>query len=358
MFLAIKEMRYAKLRYGLIIGIMFLVAFVVFLLSGLATGLANEFSQGIVDWKADEIVLSEDANQSFAASQLKQDDLEQVTANEKAPIGIYNGAIKSTDQQLDVTVFGTSKEAFLLPKVTEGESFTADDQLIISQNLADKGFQVGDKVKIGKLDTELTIVGIFPKTYYTVAPVVYTNLDTWTHIKYNDTPFATDGDKPISAVVTKGGDTTIAADTSTDLSKMSIPDFIESIPGYSAQNLTLNAMIYFLFVIVAAIVGIFMYVITLQKTSIFGVMKAQGISNGFIARSIITQSFLVGAMGMAGALLVAIGISFVLPEAMPFMIDPVQWGVSGIILLVVAIIGGLFSIRSVTKVDPITAIGG
>lgn len=358
MFLAIKEMRYAKLRYGLIIGIMFLVAFVVFLLSGLATGLANEFKQGIVDWQADEIVLSEDANQSFAASQFKRSDLDQVSAGEKAPIGLYSGAIKENDQQLDITVFGTAEEAFLLPKVTEGKTFTADNQLIISQNLADKGYHLGDKVKIGKLDTELTIVGIFPKTYYTVAPVVYTNLDTWTHIKYNDTPYATDGDKPLSAIVTKGTSTTIKGDTSTDLAKLSIADFIENLPGYAAQNLTLNAMIYFLFVIVAAIVGIFMYVITLQKTSIFGVMKAQGISNGFIAKSIITQSFLVGAMGVAGALLAAIGVSFILPEAMPFMIDPLQWGSSSLILLLVAIIGGLFSIRSVTKVDPITAIGG
>lgn len=45
MFLAMKEMKYAKLRYGLIIGIMFLIAYVVFMLSGLASGLAEEFKK-------------------------------------------------------------------------------------------------------------------------------------------------------------------------------------------------------------------------------------------------------------------------------------------------------------------------
>ncbi len=49
------------------------------------------------------------------------------------------------------------------------------------------------------------------------------------------------------------------------LQLLTIETFIESIPGYSAQNMTLNAMIYFLFLVVAAVVGIFMYVITLQK---------------------------------------------------------------------------------------------
>lgn len=84
MFLAMKEMKYAKLRYGLIISIMFLIAYVVFMLSGLASGLAEEFKKAIDDWGAQEIVLSEDANQVFAASQLTRGDLDQVNAKEKS----------------------------------------------------------------------------------------------------------------------------------------------------------------------------------------------------------------------------------------------------------------------------------
>lgn len=49
MFLAIKEIRYSKLRYGLIVGIMFLIAYVVFMLSGLANGLSEEFKKAIDD---------------------------------------------------------------------------------------------------------------------------------------------------------------------------------------------------------------------------------------------------------------------------------------------------------------------
>ncbi len=117
-------------------------------------------------------------------------------------------------------------------------------------------------------------------------------------------------------------------------------------------------MIYFLFVIVAAVVGIFMYVITMQKATIFGVMKAQGISNGFIAKSIVAQSFIVGIMGVAAGVLLALATSLILPSAMPFQVLPEKWLMYSGILLVVAVLGGLFSIRGVTKVDPITAIGG
>ena len=59
--------------------------------------------------------------------------------------------------------------------------------------------------------------------------------------------------------------------------KVSVDDFINELPGYSAQNLTFGLMIGFLIVISAIIIGIFMYVLTIQKTPYFGIMKAQGI---------------------------------------------------------------------------------
>ena len=52
-------------------------------------------------------------------------------------------------------------------------------------------------------------------------------------------------------------------------------------------------MIGFLIVIAAIVIGIFIYVLTMQKVNIFGVMKAQGISSGYIAKSIISQTFIL-----------------------------------------------------------------
>ncbi|AZP05585.1 ABC transporter permease [Jeotgalibaca ciconiae] len=358
MFLAIKEMRYSKLRYGLIIGIMLLIAYVVFMLSGLARGLAEEFKKAIDDWDAQEIILSEDANKTFAASQLTRNDIFRIDNSETAPIGLYSGAIDDEENKINISVFGTNEDAFILPKVTEGTSFRRMNDIIISQNLAEKGYKIGDEVKIGNSDEVLTIVGIFPETFYTVTPVIYTSLDTWSILKFGDQPFTSEEEQPINIIAVKTNQGTINNDGKTKLEKLSKDDFIESIPGYSAQNLTLDAMVYFLFFVVAAVVGIFMYVITLQKTNIFGVMKAQGISNTFIAKSIVGQSLMVGLIGVAAAFVLAYLTSFILPEAMPFAIMFDQWFIYSGILILVAVLGGLFSVHTVTKVDPITAIGG
>lgn len=353
MFLALREIRYSKLRYALIIGIMFLIAYVVFMLSGLANGLSEEFKQAIDEWQAKEIVLAQDANKSLTASQLTRGSLDEVSG-EKAPVGLYSGAIKGNDRK-NITLFGTTKDSFILPEVISGKTIQTENDIIISQNLADEGYKVGQQIQIGNYDQKLTIVGIFKASYYSTTPVIYTDLDTWTKLKYGDQPFTSEAQKPINAIVTKQN---TSLKDKTELEKLTIAEFIENIPGYSAQNMTLNAMIYFLFVIVAAVIGIFMYVITLQKTMIFGVMKAQGIRNTFIASSLIAQSFFVGVIGVGIAFGMAALTSLILPAAMPFAIDWTLWGIYSLVLIGVAVIGGVFSIRTIAKVDPITAIGG
>lgn len=45
MFLALNEIMHSKLRYALVAGVMFLIAYLVFFLTGLAYGLAQDNSQ-------------------------------------------------------------------------------------------------------------------------------------------------------------------------------------------------------------------------------------------------------------------------------------------------------------------------
>lgn len=354
MFLALKEMTYSKLRYTLIIGIMFLISLVVFLLSGLANGLSTEFRQVIDQWDAKEIVLSEESNKVLAASQLSMEDLEFVSSNDKSPLGIYSSAIGDSSDKTNITFFGTTTDAFFLPEMTHGETFKKENEVVISQNLADKGYDIGDTITLGSEETPVKVVGIFPETSYVVTPVMYGSVKVVAELKFGKQMVAQNENFPINAILTNST-TNLDSD---HLVGLSTQELIENLPGYSEQNLTLNAMIYFLFVIAAAVIAIFMYVITLQKTAIFGVMKVQGINTWFISKSIIAQSFLVGVFGVVLAAVVTYGLSFVFPAAMPFAIDIKQWLIYGVILIIVSIIGGLFSTITVNKVDPINAIGG
>ena len=134
--------------------------------------------------------------------------------------------------------------------------------------------------------------------------------------------------------------------------------FIESLPGYTEQKLTLNFMIYFLFGISSIIVAIFLYVLTVQKISMFGVMKAQGISSSYLSWSVVAQTFILAFIGtVIGFALTLISGAF-LPAAVPVSFDLILMMFYGVILIVVAMAGAVFSVLTIVRIDPLKAIGG
>ncbi len=68
MYLALKEIFHEKLRYSLIIAMIVLITYLIFILSGLSTGLAGENTQAIDSWGAKSMVLNKDANVNLSQS--------------------------------------------------------------------------------------------------------------------------------------------------------------------------------------------------------------------------------------------------------------------------------------------------
>lgn len=141
-----------------------------------------------------------------------------------------------------------------------------------------------------------------------------------------------------------------------DLEVVGINKFIEDLPGYKPQNLTMNFMITFLFIISATVVGVFLYVITLQKKNLFGVLKAQGFTNGYLMKMVLSQTFILALIGTLIGLVLTILTGFVLPEAVPVEFNIVTLIVFGVVLILTSLIGSLFSVLSIRKIDPLKAI--
>lgn len=355
MFLSLREILYYKSRYFLIGSIIFLIAYVVMILSGLSVGLANEFKEGVENWQAEKVILSDSSNNTLAASQLSDQDVAQIKGGKTSTLSLFSTTVsQGKDKQEDITMFALPDKSVIAPHVLEGRKNTATGEIVISQSLADKGFEVGDKIKVGNYKVPLKIVGISKSATYSATPIVYGSFATLAKAQNGQEAKQAPA---VNAVVVKSGKPSLGANQSGNLKMISIKTLINRIPGYSAQNTTLSAMIYFMFVIVLLIVGVFMYVITLQKVPIFGIMKAQGISNGTIAKTLLWQGFWLGVVGVAVALGISYGTSFILPAAMPFMIDWGQWLIYGGILVLVSIFGSVFSIITIRKVDPTKAIG-
>ncbi len=64
---------------------------------------------------------------------------------------------------------------------------------------------------------------------------------------------------------------------------------VNNLPGYAAEQLTIKMILWVLVIISAAVLGVFFYVITIQKQKQFGVLKAIEMSMSEIARYIMSQ---------------------------------------------------------------------
>lgn len=354
MFLALKEIQYSKLRYLLVIGLLFLVSYLVFFLTGLAYGVAESNRSAVDKWDADHIVLADGVSNRITMSQLPLEASDDVTADQKEPIGIQMALFDSPNDEAETIsgqLLGIDKEGFLMPNIVEGKTFAEENEVVVDQSLAEENeLQLGDKLTFNNYDDELTIVGLTDNAKLSVQPAIYLSLDDYE--KLEGTPGS--AEQPIINAVVVRGDAEV---NESDFDYSAIGDFINDLPGYSAQNLTFGLMIGFLVIISAIVIGIFIYVLTLQKVSTFGVMKAQGISNRYIIYSVVAQTFLLSAVGVLTGLLLTYLTSLVLPPQVPYLNNWAFYGVLTMLMIVVATLGGLFSARTITKIDPLDAIG-
>ena len=349
MFLAWNEIKRNKLKFSLIICILILISYLLFLLSGLAKGLINMNTEGIKKWNADAIVMNKDANQTVAQSIVDKDKVDgkykkQATLKQTGVI-----ASNGNDEE-NVLMFGTEQPSFLVPKIVKGHKVHKDKEVMIDQSLANKGFKVGDQLSLSQSDVKLKVVGVTESAKYNASPVIFANNQTVAKVNPQ-----LQGDK-VNAVVVKDKKW---KDKSLDskLEAVSMDNFIEQLPGYKPQNLTLNFMITFLFIISATVIGVFLYVMTLQKKQLFGVLKAQGFTNGYLSKVVLSQTFILALIGTVIGFGLTLLTSAFLPDAVPIKLDLLTLLLFGVALIVISLLGSVFSILSIRKIDPLKAIG-
>ncbi|OJG30579.1 efflux ABC transporter permease [Enterococcus casseliflavus] len=333
---------------------MFLIAYLVFFLTGLAYGLAQDNRMAVDKWEADQILLTEEANDNLNMSMLPRSLYDEVDAPEKAVLAQTAGVLTKEDngEKVDVTFFGIDPDQFLAPNITDGEMFASDDEAVADSSIEEEyGISIGDTIKLAGSDKKLKIVGFTDNARFSVAPVLYTSIGAYQEIRFEKEDDSENA--RINAIVTRGKIKEVPDDlVATDISK-----FINELPGYNAQVLTFGFMIGFLIVIAAIVIGIFIYVLTMQKSEIFGVMKAQGISSRYIAFSVIAQTFLLATSGVLIGGLATIGTALVLPAAVPFQINLLFFASISVMMILIAMLGAFFSVRTIVKIDPLKAIG-
>ena len=361
MFLGLKELRYNKSKYALIVGILILLVFMVLFLSGLANGLAMATSGAIEDAKAEYYVLSEDADDIITRSTLSDKQLQGVlamTTDTVTAIDLQRMSIEleGDDTKRDMTYMAVDPDSFMMPKVIEGKTLVSTDtgySIVLDDSFKDDGVAIGDNVFDSTTGTEMKVVGFAKDILYGHTSMGIISTDTYTKIRTLITPSY---EKVYHVFAIKGEDVeNIRLKGVEVLSKASV---ISKIPGYAQEQTTINMILWVLVIVSAAMLGVFFYVITIQKLQQFGVLKALGAEMKMLSGMIIFQVLLLAGGSMIIGNILTFAMAGMLPSSMPFSLKGPSAIMISLAFVLISVLCSLISLIKVAKVDPLITIGG
>jgi putative ABC transport system permease protein len=361
-FLALREIRHAKLRFAMITGVIVMVSSLVFILSGLANGLSAGNTEAIDAMRIDGFVVSRGSDYLLDRSTVPNGAVETIAAIDgietAEPLGVSSDNItkRGSDDVIGVSFFGLANDSVIAPGTSSGEELGAEQNgVVIDETLTQDGIGVGDTIVTDPGGVELTVVGVTTGHSYRLRPTIFMSLDLWRQVQPGRDGADADA---VTTIVVRGDDAGLAAipETVSGVMVGSKQQVASHIPGESEQNATLLLIQVFLVVIAAGVIAAFFYIITLQKMPELGVMKAIGTSTAYLARAMIAQVLILALVGVLLGISVADTLALVIGNAVPYSITGQRMALFGGILLLVAVGGTALSLTRVARVDPLDAI--
>lgn len=368
MFLAIREMRFAKARYTLIAVIMVLLAFLVLFITGLAQGLAYDSASSVKNMKATHFMMEEHSDRRFTRSQIGDEQAEQAQrmagSGNAAPLGVRMTTVvpAGDSAKVDVTLLAVDLKGWLAPTVVEGISpaALAAGDVLADQSLQESGVSLGTVLADQASGMKWTVRGFVKNESFSHTPVVFLTRQAWSELNAQSPRQGGTGASGLyNAIAIKA-----SASKASELEKV-LPgtevitkaDAVSAIPGYKEEQGSLTMMIAFLFIISAFVLAVFFYVITIQKTAQFGILKAIGTRTPYLAKSVAVQVLVLSVGSLAVSILLVKLFEAALPSSMPFQLGLSSLSLTCLSFLGMSMAGSLFSVWKVAKIDALDAIG-
>ena len=373
MFIALRDLAYARGRFLLMGLVIALVAYLMTLLSGLAAGLVKNNISGLMSLPATHVAFEYDDRPNYRNSMVDREMWEgwagQPGVRAMHPLGhtLFSGR-SNRDEPLELVLWGISPGTFLEPEVYEGQKLgTLDNGVIISRLLADKGVGIGDTITLDRVLTELEVVGIAAEANIGHVPIVYAHLPKWQEATYGPPGGPPPGETLPAILFDYASVIALQLDEGVDIENIDI-DYgtvtrdkqgsFEASTGYVEELFSVVMIQGFLIVISAVVIGAFFSIWTIQRTREIGLVKALGASNGYLIRDALGQAtiLLIGATAVGLTAGLISGRIFE-RSGNPFMFQPDTVSMAVALLMLGGLAGAALSIRRIASVDPIIALG-
>jgi putative ABC transport system permease protein len=375
MFLALRDLAFAKGRFALMSMIIALVAFLMTLLSGLASGLIKNNISALMALDVTHIAFEYNERPNYRNSMVERDMWEGwrtadgVLAAEPLGHTMFTARRPDNEPLDDVVLWGVEPGSFLEPTVFAGKQLQGpEDGVIISALLANKhAVRLGDVIVLDRVLTKLKVIGISEEQNIAHVPVIYAPMRKWQEATYGPPGGPPPGEVLPDILFDYASVIALKLAPEADIEALDIDEGTVSLDknsayaassGYKEEVQTVQMIQAFMVIISALVIGAFFTIWTIQRTQEIGLVKALGGSSGYLLKDTMGQALIVMFLAVSLGTLVAVWLGLSLEESgKPFMLvrDDIL-GSSGL-LIVAGLVGSMVSVRLITRIDPIIALG-
>jgi putative ABC transport system permease protein len=370
-FLALAEIRRARLRFGLLAGAVGLLVFLVLFVQAITGNLITQFIGALDNQSAQVLVYGADARQNLEGSRVTDAQVAAVAAvpgvARAEPLGEGTFSVTAGGETRDAVLFGYVLGGPGEPTtLTEGRLPERDGEAVASAGDEGDGFGIGDRVTVLPDGAPITVVGLARDTRYSVSTSLFVSYPTYVAARRTANPDAL-GVAPSAVAVTvaEGEDpATVAGRIGDDVDgveALTRADAVDRSPGVSAVRQSFSVVTLLFYIAIPLIVGLFFVILTVQKASALTLLRAIGAEGKTLVRALLVQLALVLGAGVviAVALLAAAGV---LLDAAGFSVG-VAVGAGTLITTVVLVVvlsalASLAAVRRVLRIDPLRAVTG
>lgn len=361
MFVAFRDLRHARGRFALMLGVITLIAVLVTFLSSLTAGLARESTSAVTDLPVDRLTFGEPApgdSPDFTSSTVTSEQREAWAAAARPEnvemLGVATARARSAATTTAITVFGVEAGSRLLPA---GAPAPSPGTLAVSRGAADSlSVAAGDSVSLGGTEMKVSRV-LDVAASYAHTPVVWVPLTDW-QVLGAGTPSA--AEQEVATVLAVAGDvdadTIRRADAAAGTTTLGLTDARTAIGSFSSENGSLLTMQVFLVVISALVVGAFFTVWTVGRSGDIAVLKALGASTRYLLRDAVGQALVVLLLGVGTGTAAAMIGATLLSGVIPLTVTLTTTLLPAAALIVLGLVGAVMAVARIASIDPHAAL--
>ncbi len=375
-YLALKEVWRNRGRFLLVSLVIALITLLVLFIAALGEGLANGNRQYVANLDAQLIVFLQKSDNIISSSRLETNTISSVRrvdgVADSGPIYTSTTQIVSTKTPLKASLLGAEPGHVGMPPLLAGRAFRTGDsnEVVIDKNVALRSsIKIGDEIEIrstqGTTDEffYLRVVGLTDGQSYFFQPTIFVAPATWEKVRPQSASDLKDDTPYPNVIAVRLQDPTQIEAMKTrlmanvpNIEVADIPTTINAIPGYSAQQGTVQTQGFFTLLIGILVIGGFFQIQILQKVPQIGVLKAIGSSNAVVGAAAVIQIIVVTAIGVAigGGITYLFSLGF--PPTIPLVFNGTSSLLAVVALLLIGPVGGLVSIIYAVRIEPLKAL--